>query len=227
MRSVVGPLLFGLIPLIAVGCALPDRSLTRSEDLRFRPKGLPNSRGTQFSASNGTPEFGSPMTIRDSVQNEIDTSSSDSGKSINLVNFKAEKRVISPQKFAAGHSFDIEQSTDVVESDAVPSPLNDLSSTSRKLTAKQDKAVPTSNRPIIESAMIKRSLALNSLDWKKKSLNPSPLNLVHRLGMNQQRKVRQETQTLLKMNHRGQTHRHRSRCGQIARRTEVRKFHPL
>ncbi len=146
MRSVVGPLLFGLIPLIAVGCALPDRSLSRSEDLRFRPRGLPNSRGTQFAASNGSPEFGSPTTIRDSVHNEVDTSGSESSKSINLVNFKAEKRVTSPQKFVAGHSFDLEQSTDVVESDSVPSTLDDLSSTSRKLTVKQEKVVPASNR---------------------------------------------------------------------------------
>ncbi len=146
MRSVVGPLLFGLIPLIAVGCALPDRSLSRSEDLRFRPKVLPNSRGSQFAASNSSAEFGSPMIIRDSVQNEVDSTGSDNSKSINFVNFRAEKRVTSPQKFAAGHSSDLEASTDAQEADSVTSTLDDRSSTTRKLTAKQQKVVPAINR---------------------------------------------------------------------------------
>ncbi|MEI8022499.1 MAG: hypothetical protein WCH39_30095, partial [Schlesneria sp.] len=152
MRSVISPLLFGLIPLIAVGCALPDRSLSRSEDLRFRPKGLPNSRGSQFAASNGSPEFGSPLTIRDSVQNELDSTSSDNSKSINLVNFKAEKRVTSPQKFVAGHSYDHDQLTDVVESDSAPSALDGLSSNERKSTAKQHKVIPTDNTDLFSEA---------------------------------------------------------------------------
>ena len=152
MRSLISPLLFGLIPLIAVGCALPDRSLSRSEDLRFRPKGLPNSRGSQFAASNGSPEFGSPLTIRDSVQNEVDSTSSDNSKSINLVNFKAEKRITSPQKFVAGHSYDREQLTDVVESDSAPSPLDDVSSNQRKSTAKQQNVIPATNTDLFSDA---------------------------------------------------------------------------
>ena len=38
MRSVVGPLLLGLGPLVAVGCALPERTLSRADDLGFRQK---------------------------------------------------------------------------------------------------------------------------------------------------------------------------------------------
>ncbi len=164
MRSVVSPLLFGLIPLIAVGCALPDRSLSRSEDLRFRPKGLPNSRGSQFAASNSSPEFGSPKTILDSAQNEVDTSNSDSGKSINLVNFKAEKRITSPQKFVAGHSSDLEQSNDVIEFGAVPSTLDDLPSTTRQTTAKQQKVITTLNRDSFSEADVE-SPKVNHADY--------------------------------------------------------------
>ena len=146
MRSVIGPLLFGLIPLIAVGCALPDRSLSRSEDLRFRPKGLTNSRGSQFAASNSSLAFDSPKTIRDTVQNEVDPSGSENGKSINLVNFKAEKRVTSPQKFIAGHSSDLEPSTDVAETDSIPPTLDNLLPNDGRSTVKYQKVVTATNR---------------------------------------------------------------------------------
>ena len=152
MRSVISPLLFGLIPLIAVGCALPDRSLSRSEDLRFRPKGLPNSRGSQFAASNSSLAFGSPATIRDSVQNEVDSTATETGKSINLVNFKADKRTTSSQKFVAGHSSDLEQAADDVEPDSTPSAVDDLSSNEARSTEKKQEVIPAINRDSFSDA---------------------------------------------------------------------------
>jgi hypothetical protein len=146
MRSVIGPLLFGLIPLLAVGCALPDRCLSRSEDLRFRPNGLTNSRRSQITASNSLPEFGSSMTYRESIKNDSDSTSAESGKSINLVNFKAEKKTTSPQKLFAGHSFDLDQSTDVTESDSSPSAFDGLTSNNGKSIAKQQKVGPATNQ---------------------------------------------------------------------------------
>lgn len=59
MRSLVSPLLFGLLPLLAVGCVLPERSLGRAEDLGFRPRGANSPRvSTESStvAKNGVRE---------------------------------------------------------------------------------------------------------------------------------------------------------------------------
>ena len=152
MRSVIGPLLFGLIPLIAVGCALPDRSLSRSEDLRFRPKGLPSSKGSQLALSNRSLAFGSPNLPGDSIQNEVDMPGSEASTSINLVNYNADKRVTSPQKFIAGHSSDFEQSSDITEPDSAPPTVDDLSSNVGNSTAKKPEFIPAINRDAFSEA---------------------------------------------------------------------------
>ena len=152
MRSVIGPLLFGLIPLIAVGCALPDRSLSRSEDLRFRPKGLPPSKGSQVATSNRSHAFGSPNPFGDSIQNEADLLGSEASKSINLVSYKADKRVIGPQKFVAGHSSDFEQSSDVTEPGIVPSTLEDLPKNPGITSAKNQEVISANHRDSFSEA---------------------------------------------------------------------------
>lgn len=57
MRSVFGPLLFAILPLIAVGCVLPERSGSRAEDLGFRPRGAGRPKVSTESAI--TPKTGS------------------------------------------------------------------------------------------------------------------------------------------------------------------------
>ena len=60
MRSVIGPLLLGLLPLIAAGCLLPQQSLSRAESLGFRPSGSPLAKGSRKSKSNDEITFSQP-----------------------------------------------------------------------------------------------------------------------------------------------------------------------
>lgn len=61
MRSIVGPLLFGLLPLVGAGCVLPDRSIEVTEKFGFRtgrmtPPRVASDSSSQESISFRTPE---------------------------------------------------------------------------------------------------------------------------------------------------------------------------
>ena len=60
MRSVIGPLLLGLLPLVAAGCLLPQQSLSRAESLGFRPSGSPLAKGSRKSKSTDEITFNQP-----------------------------------------------------------------------------------------------------------------------------------------------------------------------
>ena len=61
MRSIVGPLIFGLLPLFAAGCVLPDRPIMgRAEDLGFRPRGATSPRVSSGPSSQESISFRSP-----------------------------------------------------------------------------------------------------------------------------------------------------------------------
>lgn len=103
MRSIVGPLLFGLLPLIAVGCMLPERSMGRAEDLGFRPRNSKPPRGSSESPSPESISFNPTSKNRPLPYEDSDSQNQTTPESTGLVSGpnSADRSL-----WVAGHSSD-------------------------------------------------------------------------------------------------------------------------
>jgi hypothetical protein len=82
MRSVVGPLLIGLSLLLVAGCALPERKISRAEDLGFREQGRSRAKSPRKPANANELAFKASERKRNSSRDEAGTSSSSSGPNV-------------------------------------------------------------------------------------------------------------------------------------------------
>ena len=130
MRSVFGPLLFGILPLLAVGCVLPERSLGRAEDLGFRPRGSGVPRVSSESPSSDSITSKTPPKSRRANQDEVYQREMDRPSEQEISGRATQTSDADLSQLTPGHSTDAPKSLDHV---AWPSTTSSRSAVSAQI----------------------------------------------------------------------------------------------
>jgi hypothetical protein len=130
MRSVLGPLLLGFLPLVAVGCALPERFSNRAESLGFRPKSSAPPKVTT------DPPSIDDFWVKKSAQNRQDLKVAESS----VRDRKTESRTEPDSSLSPGHSSDV---VNVSDTSAWPPKKGTVTTASNVDSESIDRSSPT------------------------------------------------------------------------------------